>query len=224
MNKIMLAKRVVMSMIAVVILGINVGLFKTAMLGVDPFTVLVSGLDLITPFDYGIDYIIINTVLIIFSLICDRRTIGIGTLANLFLIGYITQFSQQFFNSIFVNPTLIVRAACYLVGFVVLSFAASLYFTADVGVSTYDAIAITLSRKYKVAEFRYLRIMTDVFCVVSGAILCYIGGGDVKSILAVVGVGTIFTAFFMGPLVDFFNRKVSGPLLGVTTEEEKEDK
>jgi uncharacterized membrane protein YczE len=33
-------------------------------------------------------------------------------------------------------------------------------------------------------------------------------------ILAFAGVGTILSAFFMGPLIDFFNRTVAIPMLG----------
>ena len=30
---------------------------------------------------------------------------------------------------------------------------------------------------------------------------------------AFIGIGTILTAFFMGPLIDFFNRKLAQPML-----------
>ena len=36
--------------------------------------------------------------------------------------------------------------------------------------------------------------------------------GGVK-VSGVVGVGTVITAFFMGPLIDFFNRKLARPFL-----------
>ena len=46
-------------------------------------------------------------------------------------------------------------------------------------------------------------------------VLCFIlGGGKWSDIGIVAGVGTIVTAFFMGPLINFFNIKVSGPFLG----------
>ena len=41
----------------------------------------------------------------------------------------------------------------------------------------------------------------------------YIGGGEAALIPTFVGVGTILTAFFMGPLIDFFNRKFAIPFL-----------
>jgi uncharacterized membrane protein YczE len=38
-------------------------------------------------------------------------------------------------------------------------------------------------------------------------------GGESNGLLAIVGIGTIITAFFMGPLIDFFNRKVAQVIL-----------
>lgn len=57
------------------------------------------------------------------------------------------------------------------------------------------------------------RIGTDIVCVVAGIAVYLAGGGVPKDIPTFVGVGTIITAFFMGPLIDFFNRKVAIPFL-----------
>ena len=206
-------KRVMMSLIGVILSGISVGIFKTAVFGVDPFTVVVSGIDAVVPIEYGMVYIIINAVLLMFSVIFDRRNIGIATFINLFLIGYITQFSTAFFGGLFPDPGMSVRVVCFVVGIVILCFGSSLYMTAELGVSTYDAIAITCSGKFHLGQFRFVRITTDVICVVLGSILYYIGTGEAARLLEVVGVGTILTAFFMGPLIDWFNRKFSRPFL-----------
>jgi len=89
----------------------------------------------------------------------------------------------------------------------------SIYMTADMGVSTYDAVAITMADKWKLSQFKYLRIGTDFACVTLG-ILCFIVGGGKWSELGIVaGVGTMLTAFCMGPMINFFNIKVSRPFL-----------
>ena len=54
---------------------------------------------------------------------------------------------------------------------------------------------------------------TDVICVVSGCILFLLAGGTLSAIPTIAGVGTIITAFFMGPLIELFNVKVARPLL-----------
>ena len=50
-------------------------------------------------------------------------------------------------------------------------------------------------------------------CVLSGVGLFFLSGGRFSGIGAVVGIGTVITAFFMGPLLDFFKRKVAEPML-----------
>ena len=47
-----------------------------------------------------------------------------------------------------------------LAGIIVICFGSALYMTADLGVSTYDAVAIVLSGKWKLAPFQYCRIAT----------------------------------------------------------------
>ena len=89
----------------------------------------------------------------------------------------------------------------------------TLYMTADLGVSTYDAVAIVMSSKWKLGKFKYIRIITDVVCVILGVGLYFLSGATIDGIGAVIGAGTIITAFFMGPLVDFFANKLAKPFL-----------
>lgn len=142
-----------------------------------------------------------------------ERYIGLATFINLFLLGYITQYTYEYLQTVFVEPSMIVRVLCLLVGIVIICFGSALYMTADLGVSTYDAVAIVIAYKWKLGKFQYVRIACDLVCVIAGTVIFIIGGGAVREIPTVVGVGTIITAFFMGPLIEFFNVKVARPLV-----------
>lgn len=206
-------KRIFMSLFGVLIGGVCVGFMKVAAFGVDPFQVLVAGLDRTIPIDFGTLYVIINAVMLLFSLIADRHNIGIATFINLFLLGYVVDFTQNTLNGLFPAPALGLRIFFMLLGIVVLCFGSSLYMTADLGVSTYDAVAIVMSRKWKWGQFKYVRICTDLVCVLAGGILIYLGSRDLSQLWASIGVGTIVTAFFMGPLISYFNDKIARPML-----------
>lgn len=206
-------RRIVMSLFGVIICAIAVGIFKIAALGVDPFQSFMSGMDQLIPIEFGTLYVIVNAVLLLFSLIADRHNIGIATFINLFLLGYITQFTYEFLQTVIVEPSMVIRVLCLVVGIVIICFGSAFYMTADLGVSTYDAVAIVMANKWKLGKFQYIRICTDVVCVVLGIVIFLIGGGTWGQIPTVVGVGTIITAFFMGPLIEFFNVKVARPLL-----------
>ena len=206
-------KRLFMTLFGVIICAISVGIFKIAALGVDPFQSFMAGLDAAVPLDFGFLYIIANAVLLLFSLIFDRHFIGIATFINLFLLGYITQFTYDFLQTIFVNPSMVTRVICLVVGVVIICFGSAFYMTADLGVSTYDAVALIISGTWKKGKFQYVRIITDLVCVALGVGLFLLAGGSVSMIPTIAGVGTIITAFFMGPLIEFFNVHVARPIL-----------
>ena len=209
----MMKKRIMMSVIGVLVCAVSVGFFKLAAFGVDPFQSFMSGMDQMIPIDFGTLYVIVNVCLLVFALAFDRHYIGIATFVNLFLLGYVVQFSYDTLQVIFPAPSMIVRIVSFVFGFVMLCFSSSIYMTADLGVSTYDAVALIMANTWKIGKFKYIRICTDVVCVVVGIALFLLGGGEMAMIPTFVGVGTILTAFFMGPLIDFFNRKFAIPFL-----------
>jgi len=207
-------KRVLMSVFGVVICGLSVGMFKHAAFGVDPFQALMSGLDAVIPIRFGTLYVIVNLLLLAFSLVMDRRKIGLATFINLFLLGYVVEFSQAQCQRLFPSPGIGVRVILLAAGLVILSLSSALYFTADLGVSTYDAVALVWSERQTRIPFQLCRIITDSVCVIAGVVLCLLAGMSAKQILGAVGIGTVITAFCMGPLIAFFNRTVAQPLLG----------
>ena len=206
-------KRLLMTLSGVLICGLSVGMFKRAAFGVDPFQSLMSGLDAIIPISFGTLYVIVNVILLSFSFFADRHYIGIATLINLSLFGYIAQFVLDFLLQVLPDMSLIARIVMLLIAILIMCFGSSLYFVADLGVSTYDAIALVLSEKWHVTKFKYCRIATDFICVVIGVGLYLLAGGSLSTVMEVAGVATIITAFFMGPLIEFFNNKVSKPFL-----------
>jgi len=145
--------------------------------------------------------------MLVIILLWDKHYIGLATFINLFLTGYIVDYSYKFLITIFPNVSIIQRIIMLVVAIVIICFGSALYYTADLGVSVYDAISLILAKK-KITLFKYtppfkwIRVFNDSICVVLGTIF-----GKKP------GVGTIITAFFMGPLISFFNHKVAEPFL-----------
>lgn len=82
-------KRILMSAGGVLLCGISVGMFKRASFGLDPFQALMSGINTVVPIHFGTLYVIVNACLLMFAFIFQRRYIGLGTLLNLGLLGYV---------------------------------------------------------------------------------------------------------------------------------------
>ena len=108
---------------------------------------------------------------------------------------------MQLFDRYLPERTFGVRVLLMCIAVVMMCFASALYFTADMGVSAYDAYALILDKRTRI-PFRMCRIGTDGITSAAGF---FMG--------AVVGAGTLVTAFFMGPLIEFFNRTVARPFL-----------
>ena len=198
--------RLVMTIVGVMICSIAVGFFKCSLFGVDPFQCFAQGswgrfFANMAP--YGTYYLVISIVFLVVDLFLDKHYIGIATFINMFLTGYIVDFSSNTIARLLPDPAMVTRIVLLLVGVVLMCFASSLYMTSDLGVSVYDAIPIIISnRSNGKFKFKYCRIATDVICVAIGTICGLLPG-----------LGTIITAFFMGPLIDFFNVHFSRPLL-----------
>lgn len=195
--------RLVMTITGVILCAVAVGFFKCSLFGVDPFQCFAQGSwqRFMSGISYGTYYTGLSLFLLILDLFLEKHYIGIATFINMFLTGYIVDFSQAAINRLIPSPSIAVRALMLLIAVVIMCFASSLYMTSDLGVSVYDAIPIIISNKSR-KPFRFCRIGCDLICVIVGA-LCGL----------LPGLGTLITAFFMGPLIEFFNVRFSRPLL-----------
>lgn len=86
------ARRLLIMIMGNVFLGMGISIFKLSGLGNDPFSGMVMALANILGFSYASFLLVINGGLFIFELAAGRRLIGIGTLVNAFLLGYIVTF------------------------------------------------------------------------------------------------------------------------------------
>lgn len=194
-------RRLLMAIVGVCVTGVAAGMIKLAAFGVDPYQCLCNGLHNVIPISFGTLYMFINLATLILVFFLDKHYIGIATLINMFILGYIIDGTEQLLLLLAGNPGIVLRVAYMIGGIVIVCFAASLYFTADLGVSTYDAIALFLTAK-KVGPFRFIRIATDCLCVLTGFVLGW-----------KPGVGTIILAFGTGPLISLFNDICAKPML-----------
>lgn len=198
------AKRIVMTTAGVTFCAIAVGFFKCSQFGVDPFQCLAQGVwgrFFEQHVSYGSYYTALSGILLLLDLFIARRYMGAAILVNMFLTGYIVDFTCLVINRFSPAPPPVLRILFLTVAVLVMCFASSLYMTSSLGVSVYDAIPIVIADRRKL-PFRFVRIGCDLVCVVIGTI---------SGLLP--GIGTLITAFFMGPLIEYFNHSFSEPFL-----------
>ncbi len=104
-------------------------------------------------------------------LIKNRRCIGMSLLGVIICAVSVGVFKLAAlgvdpFQWLIPQPSMVIRIICLVVGIVVICFGSALYMTADLGVSTYDAVAIVMSGKWHWGKFKYIRIATDLGLVI----------------------------------------------------------
>lgn len=198
---VMLRRRIMMAFVGVMLCSFAVGFFRLSDFGTDPYQTLAAGLANVVPLGFGNVLTLLNCILLVEVFFLNKHYLGIATLFSVFLTGYVVEFSEWVLGLTGIEMTMAVRIVYLAIGVVLMCFASSLYITSDLGVSSYDAQALMIGDTGKI-QFRFARIGTDLICVGIGF-----------AFGATVGVGTLVTAFFMGPLIDYFNRRIARPLL-----------
>lgn len=220
-------KRVVLSFISIIIMGLGISFFSVSGFGVDPFTSMNMNIAGALGLGFGTYQLIVNFAILLFVIIVAHRgLVGVGTAFNMVFCGY----SCEFFESIFrpmveSNNTLAVRIPLLIAGILILCFACSLFFTANIGVGPYDALGFMLSRSIKL-DYKWVRVITDITVILVGLVisggLAGVLSGDFSKIHN-IGIGTIITAFCMGPVINVFNKYVSAKIFNIDYEKISKD-
>lgn len=196
-------RKILMVIAGTIVIAFGCGLLKFADLGIDPYNAMVTGVSYVTKMEYGFISMIVAGSLLVIAVFLDKHYIGFATVLNVFFFGYIVQYSLEGLQFLLPEPSMMIRLIGLFFALVFISAGASLYITADMGVSGYDAMALISSDKTKV-PFRTCRIIADTICVGVGFMLG-----------ATIGVATLLCAFCIGPAIEFFNQKMSIPLLNL---------
>lgn len=195
--------RVFLSFIGVLFIGLAVGFMRLGNLGADSFSTFNLGLSSFFGVKFGTYMIFSNAIGLILVFLTARHLIGIGTLFNIVLVGYISDFLVHLITSYFGEANSFwLRLLISALGILVLAFGASVYIVAGQGVAPYDALPIIIEEKSKGrVSFQTARVVSDILCISIGF---FFG--------ATVGITTIVAGFFMGPIMQFFRTKFTSLL------------
>ncbi|MEI2992595.1 MAG: DUF6198 family protein [Blautia faecicola] len=166
-----LGVRIAMAVIGIALTAASVGLQKISGLGVDPFSVIIFGFSNAFHATYQTVYIVVCAVLLIIAFIFNRKLLGIATVVNLFFSGFVTDATRKtVVKMVGEHPSMAVRVILLLIVVLLISISSALYYSSELGVSPYDAQALTLAEKTKF-PFRAVRIGTDVVCCALSGLL-----------------------------------------------------
>lgn len=189
-----MGRRIPVMLIGVILMGMGIAFFEKVQVGTDPCTVLnlsVAQNVLHWP-DLGLWQLIWNCVLLAIVLLREFRFIGVGSLANMVLVG----FSREFFKPIveLLLPgdvhSLLVRGGVFIPTMLIFLFSVAFYMVADMGTAPYDAIPQIIAARQKKVPAAVVRILFDGTAATLGVLL----GGQ-------IGIFTVAAALFLGPVI-----------------------
>ncbi len=197
------AKRVWMTLIGNIFIGLGIGIFKLSGLGNDPFTAMNMSLAICVNLEYAHFQVIFNLCLFVIQWFFGREFIGVGTIVNACFLGYIVTFFYNLLYGLTGGPQgFAMQVVTVCIGVIICSFGLSLYQTSDVGVAPYDSLSLITKKFLPKIPYFWHRILDDGIATIISILAGGIPGG-------MIGLGTLVSAFGLGPFIHFFNRNVS---------------
>lgn len=205
-------KRTVMMIIGIGFISIAVGLYRLSGFGVDAFTCMNLGISEFLEMQFGTWQLIMNALILAVVFFTARECIGAGTIVNMVCVGYGADLLCWIVqDAAGLEMTLPLQIGALAVGTIFASMGVAFYIVAEMGVAPYDSVALILEKLSRgKIPFQYARVGSDIAVVIIGVIFCLLAGGNLWMI---IGIGTICNACLNGPLIQFFRKHVSEPLL-----------
>ena len=184
-------RRIPALLIAVGLMGFGVAMFNLLGFGTDPCTMMNLGLSRTLHIPFGTLQLLVNCLMFLAVIRFDAGRIGLGTLANMVLVGYVAEFFMNVFAGIpAMNAMpLVTRLIVFVPTLALFLIAASTYMCVDMGVAPYDAIPQIIARRMN-WPFKLVRMTWDFGMMLGGWLL--------GSVLGLVSIGI---TLFLGPLV-----------------------
>lgn len=193
--------RLIVMILGVITQGFGLSLLMQIDLGTDPCSCLTQGVINYLPITFGTAQLLCHLVTFTFVLIFDRSKIGFGTIGNMVFLGYISDFFTLIWDKVIPEGFFkqgYMDWICLIPVLLIFISGAAAYMTADLGMSPYDGLPFIISKHLPKVPFKLVRIVWDTAFMIAGFLL---GGA--------VGVVTILVAFFLGPVIAWFQKKLA---------------
>ncbi len=205
-TKSMTVRRAIAVVLGNVVLGIGAAGLRFSLLGNEPYTAMNMAISDGLHMSLGNYQLLLNLGLFIIQLIWGRAYIGFGSIVNLCFLGYIVEAAGYVLNLLLGSAaeySMIGKILFMLASLLVLTFGISIYQTANLGVAPYDYLALGMTDHFPTPYF-VNRVITDAISVCT--IVAVVLGGLITWNQSHLGIGTIAGAFFLGPLINFYNK------------------
>ncbi len=188
---------------AIFLMGFSLSFLIEAAWGTDPCSFMNINISNKIGWTLGNWQFTLNLVMLIFTIACNPRLIGAGTLLNMVLIGYTADFftwlwKNSGFHDIITNPTFFyVRIITFILAIIFFVISAAVYMNSEMGLSPYDAAIKIISQKISKIPYFIIRIAYDLLAVGIGLAAGKLAANGVQGSM----LGSTIMAFAIGPAI-----------------------
>lgn len=188
-------RRIPVLIVSVILMGMCVAFFEKLQVGTDPSTVfnLAVVQHVLHWSNLGTWQLLFNLgLLCVILLMREGRFIGLGSLANMVLVGYSRDFFKPVVERLLPGDahSLLVRGGVFLPTMALFLVAVAFYMVVELGTAPYDAVPQIVASRLKKVPFAVIRIAFDILVTITGILL----GGQ-------IGLFTVAACFFLGPVI-----------------------
>jgi uncharacterized membrane protein YczE len=184
-----LGRRIPQLFLGLVLYGVSMALMVESNLGLTSWDVFHQGVSKATGISFGW-VVIVTGIPILLLWIPLRQKPGFGTIANLFVIGLVVDWSLAIFSP---GDSLATRTTYLVTGIVLNGVATGLYIGSSFGPGPRDGLMTGVVGRFPRLSIRLVRTSIELLVLATGFVL----GGT-------VGIGTIAYALAIGPLAQLF--------------------
>jgi len=191
-NKPRMFRRLVTLVLSTCLMGVCVAVFDQLSFGTDPCSTLNLAVSRLIGWSFGTWQLTMNCILLlILILLGEIRRIGLGSIANMVLVGYAADFTTWLINMIhpLTGETMTVKLIVFVPTMLLFLIGAAFYLAVDLGTAPYDAIPLVAFDRQKRLKFSVVRMIWDLSVIAVG-FLCR----------GTVGLVTLVTGFCLGPV------------------------
>jgi uncharacterized membrane protein YczE len=182
-------RRVVQLLAGLALYGISMAFMVESGLGLNPWDVFHQGLSEATGLSFGVVVILVGIPVLLLWIPLRMRP-GVGTLANLVVIGFVADAALALLPA---GESIPARVGYLITGILMNGVATGMYMGSRLGAGPRDGLMTGINGRFPRLSIRLIRTVIELTVLGAGVLL----GGT-------VGVGTIAYALAIGPLAQFF--------------------
>ena len=194
-------KLILLTLISVIFMGICVSVLNIIDWGMDSYTYMNVNIAAKLGWTLGNWQLLFNILMFIPVLLWGRKYIGLGTIFNMVLVGYMADFGAWLWQKVNLAAfleSLPIRIIIMLITLVIFIFSVAIYMSTNLGASPFDSLPMMISERFPKVSFKIIRFLWDLTATAIG--FCLSGK---------IGIVTILMVLFLGQTITFVRTKMT---------------